>query len=271
MNATIGQKLQEARKKRGLSIKDASDYLKIKVDFLNNFENDRFDFNLPEVYMYGFLKLYVNYLKLDAKALMAQYSELKQLNPQGGYQRESRESLGRMQFNKKPQLIDDRLSTNFKVIENDPGLSMEEGPAAFSSKPSYKKPLFFFLGLAFLGIICILLTLLWGWWHKRSGSATEVSVHTAPAEISDNRDPSANDFVEETLTLSADNDVHVVIRQDVDKQRLFSGTIGPKQPQTLSRKGPVKIHFSDGTSLIIQKANGQKIKPARSGVGWVGV
>lgn len=271
MNATIGQKLQEARKKRGLSIKDASDYLKIKVDFLNHFENDRFDFNLPEVYMYGFLKLYANYLKLDVKTLMGQYSELKQLNPQSVYQKESRESLGRMQFHKKPQLIDDRLSTNFKVIEEDPALSAEDGAAAFTAKPSYKKPLFFFLSLAFLGILCILLALLWGWWHKRGASPAQVSIHSALPEASSSGESKANDFVEEVLTLTADNDVHVVIRQDTDKQRLFSGTVGPKQPQTLSRRGPVKIHFSDGTSLIIQKANGQKIKPARSGVGWVSV
>ncbi len=271
MNLTIGQKLQEARKKRSLSLKDASDYLKIKLDFLSHFENDRFDFNLPEVYMYGFLKLYANYLKMDVKAITAQYSELKQLHPQGTYQKESRESLGRMQFNKKPQLIDDRLSSNFKVLENDLGGPTDEEPPVFKAKPTYKKPLFYLLGIAFLGILSILGALLWGWFHKRSMASEPVVMHSQTREDITVNSLTKNDFVEEILTLTAETEVHVVVRQDTDKQRLFSGTVGPKSPQTLSRKGPVKIHFSDGTSLIIQKANGQKIKPGRSGVGWVGV
>ncbi len=271
MNLTIGQKLQEARKKRGLSLKDASDYLKIKLDFLSHFENDRFDFNLPEVYMYGFLKLYANYLKMDVKAITAQYSELKQVHPQGTYQKESRESLGRMQFNKKPQLIDDRLSSNFKVLENDLGGGADEEPPTFKAKPSYKKPLFYLLGIAFLGIVSILGALLWGWLHKRGASSETVAIQSQPSEDTSTSARGDNHFLEEILTLTAETEVHVVVRQDTDKQRLFSGTVGPKSPQTLSRKGPVKIHFSDGTSLIIQKANGQKIKPGRSGVGWIGV
>lgn len=271
MNLTIGQKLQEARKKRGLSLKDASDYLKIKIDFLTHFENDRFDFNLPEVYMYGFLKLYANYLKMDVKALTAQYSELKQLYSQGTYHKESRESLGRMQFNKKPQLIDDRLSSNFKVIENELGVVSEEETPLFKAKPSYKKPLFYLLGIAFLGIVSILGALLWGWFHKRGDASAQASIPTQIQEAATTPALAENDFVEELLTLTAETEVHVVVRQDADKQRLFSGTVGPKETQTLSRKGPVKIHFSDGKSLVIQKANGQKIKPGRSGVGWIGV
>lgn len=271
MNGTIGQTLQEARKKRGLSLKDASDYLKIKIDFLNHFENDRFDFNLPEVYMYGFLKLYANYLKIDVKAITAQYSELKQLHPQGTYHKESRESLGRMQFHKKPQLIDDRLSSNFKVLENELGGSSEEEPPVFRAKPTYKKPLLYLLGVACLGIVSILGAVLWGWWHKRGSSSVQVVTLGQVQHSSSSMGATTHEFVEETLTLTAETEVHIVVRQDADKQRLFSGTVGPQSPQTLSRKGPVKIHFSDGTSLIIQKANGQKIKPGRSGVGWIGV
>lgn len=260
---TIGQQLQEARKRRGLSLKDASESTKIKIDFLSHFENDRFDFNLPEVYMYGFLKLYANYLKLDTKAIMADYSALKQVSIMDNRKRESREVFGKMHLQKKPQFLADP-NNDFKVLEEDSAVLTEDEISSYPPplKKNYKKPLFLGFALAVFGIVAIISIVIWLKEPRGEGLSKAVVV----------KEGVPSDLIEEdTITLIAENQVHVVVRQESNKQRLFSGTVGPNQPQAIVRQGPVKVHFSDGTSLLIKKSGGQKIKPGRSGVGWIEV
>lgn len=263
---TLGQKLQEARKRQGLSLKDASEQLKIKIDFLSHFENDRFDFNLPEVYMYGFLKLYVSHLKLDPKVLMTEYSSIKQLNIHDNRKKESREVFGKMHLQKKPQFLSDP-NNNFKVLEEEAALLSEEEEAAEAAtkknalNKSYTQYFILAAILVFIGICSILGILAWNWLKPAENTPI---LATAQEE-------QVNPTQEDTLIIIAENQVHVVVRQESNKQRLFSGTISPNQPQSIIRQGPVKIHFSDGTSLLIKKSNGQKIKPGRSGVGWIEV
>ena len=43
---TLGQKLEEARTKKGISIREASESIKVRSDFLLHFENNEFNFNL---------------------------------------------------------------------------------------------------------------------------------------------------------------------------------------------------------------------------------
>jgi len=73
----IGEKLEEARKRQGISIREAAEATKVRSDFLLNLENNNFDFNLPEVYRQGFLKLYARYLKLDAEKILTDYNALR--------------------------------------------------------------------------------------------------------------------------------------------------------------------------------------------------
>ena len=61
---TIGERLEEARKKKGISIREAAESTKIRGDFLQKFEGNHFDIGLTEIYTRGFLRNYANYLKL---------------------------------------------------------------------------------------------------------------------------------------------------------------------------------------------------------------
>lgn len=70
----LGDILKEARTAKGVSIRDAADATKIRGDFLSNMEAGDFNFNLPEIYKRGFLRLYAEYLKLDKDAVLANYS-----------------------------------------------------------------------------------------------------------------------------------------------------------------------------------------------------
>ena len=67
----IGQKLEEARNRKGISIREASESTKIRGDYLSAFEAGQFDTSLPEVYLRGFVRLYSRFLDLDQEAMLS--------------------------------------------------------------------------------------------------------------------------------------------------------------------------------------------------------
>ena len=73
---TIGERLEDARKKKGISIREAAEATKIRGDYLQKFESNHFDIGLTEIYARGFLRGYANFLKLPADRLLADYAAL---------------------------------------------------------------------------------------------------------------------------------------------------------------------------------------------------
>jgi cytoskeleton protein RodZ len=73
---TIGERLEEARKRKGISIREAAEATKIRGDYLQKFESNQFDVDLPEIYARGFLRAYANFLKLPAEKILADYRAL---------------------------------------------------------------------------------------------------------------------------------------------------------------------------------------------------
>jgi len=98
---TIGERLEEARKRRGISLREAAEATKIRGDFLANIEQNKFDFDLPEIYKRGFLKNYARYLKLDVEKLLTDYNTQQLSNSRLGKKAGS-EWFGQMEI-KKPE------------------------------------------------------------------------------------------------------------------------------------------------------------------------
>ncbi len=73
---TIGERLEEARKRKGISIREAAEATKIRGDYLHQFETNKFDIKLPEIYVRGFLRIYGNFLKLPGDKLVTDYLAL---------------------------------------------------------------------------------------------------------------------------------------------------------------------------------------------------
>lgn len=92
---TIGEKLEEARKRRGISIREASEVTKIRSDYLASFESNSFDLNVPAIYVRGFLRAYAQFLKLNPDKIITDFNA-HQLGESKFARRESREFLGRM-------------------------------------------------------------------------------------------------------------------------------------------------------------------------------
>lgn len=73
---TIGERLEEARKRKGISIREAAEATKIRGDYLHKFESNQFDIKLPDIYIRGFLRIYSNFLKLPTEKIVADYLSL---------------------------------------------------------------------------------------------------------------------------------------------------------------------------------------------------
>lgn len=73
---TIGERLEEARKKKGISIREAAEATKIRGDYLQKFEGNQFDIGLSEIYVRGFLRNYAGFLKIPADRILSDYAVL---------------------------------------------------------------------------------------------------------------------------------------------------------------------------------------------------
>ena len=80
---SIGETLREARHNKKASLEDAARATKIKLDILERLEADEFDQLAAPMYTKGFLKLYAEFLGLDASAIVDAY-----LKSQGGLRRQ---------------------------------------------------------------------------------------------------------------------------------------------------------------------------------------
>ncbi len=94
---TIGERLEEARKRKGISIREAAETTKIRGDYLQKFEANSFDVDLPPLYVRGFLRSYARFLELDPERLVSDFDALggRESKPS---RRESREGFGRVDF-----------------------------------------------------------------------------------------------------------------------------------------------------------------------------
>ncbi len=94
---TIGERLEEARKRKGISIREAAETTKIRGDYLQKFEANSFDVDLPPLYVRGFLRSYARYLELDPDRLVSDFDALDGRESKPA-RRENREVFGRVDF-----------------------------------------------------------------------------------------------------------------------------------------------------------------------------
>ncbi len=95
---SIGERLEEARKRKGISIREAAEATKIRSDYLHKFESNQYDIRLPEIYVRGFLRSYSNFLKLPADKIIADYNALHQGIDTKPSRSVNREVYGRMEI-----------------------------------------------------------------------------------------------------------------------------------------------------------------------------
>ncbi len=258
---TIGERLEEARKKKGISIREAAEATKIRGDYLSKFENNQFDINLTELYVRGFLRTYATFLRLPADRIINDYAALGRGESKG--RQPSREIYGRMDVSISSS-DEERAEKNTVVADEPapkpqptrrnagPGRRPSMGGGATSIDPAL---VFKFGKWAALAVVVVLLV--WGAIALFSGgdrpakpaSASTAATSPAAAPIS---------AADPTITLIASDTVRVKVVTAADGRVLLpETTLVRGQSQVVPKPGPIYISYSAGKNLEVE-VNGKR-------------
>jgi cytoskeleton protein RodZ len=239
---TIGERLEEARKRKGISIREAAEHTKIRGDYLQKFEANSFDIDLPPLYIRGFLRTYSRYLDLDPERVVGEVDAAlgRESKPA---RREHREALGRVDFGAEPR----------KTDSSDTGEKVGSGPA-------HDKAMLIKFGLlgggAVLAIVVIILLI-----NVLSGSRP---AKPAPAEQSPA--PTVQADPAQTLVLTAVEATRVKVVQDLDGTTLFNGALAKGEAKSFKKQGKLLITVETGKNLRME-VNGRSYPVPLDGYG----
>ena len=232
---TIGERLEEARKRKGISIREAAETTKIRSDYLQKFEANSFDIDLPPLYIRGFLRSYARYLDLDPDRFVNDYNAL--LASEGKpVRRESREVYGRVDFGDAARAPDSAEATASGRSAKDQALI---------------KKFTLIGGAAFVALVLIILLV-----RVLFSSSPAKTAQTAPP-------PAATTTVQaepaQTLTLTATDPTRVKIVQDLDGVILFNAGLGRGESKSIKKQGTLLITVEDRTKVRME-VNGRLVE-----------
>lgn len=241
---TIGERLEEARKRKGISVREAAEYTKIRSDYLQKFEANSFDIDLPPLYIRGFIRTYARYLELDPERLVNEVDAA--LTREGKPQRrETREALGRVDFSPPEPRPPDKDSAD----------GAPTGRTARDQAALMKFVLFG--GLALGGIV--ILVLLINLFFSRS-PAKQTQQTTQPPAPTVQADPA------QTLVLTAIESTRIKVVQDLDGATLFNGSLAKGEAKSFKKQGKLLITVEAGKNLRME-VNGRSYPVPLDGYG----
>lgn len=243
---TLGERLEEARKRKGISIREAAEATKIRGDYLQKFEANTFDLDLPPLYVRGFVRSYARFLELDPARFLSEYDAMMAGEGRAA-RRESRENLGRVEFGG--------------------GEGSPAAPGGGSGlDPVMLKYLLFGGGAVALTIIVLLLVNVFsGRVEPRSSAGKQASGEnsspsTQPAEAS------VPGTGVQLLTLTALDQTRVKIVADADKSVLYEGALARGESRNFRKTGKLLITVEKGSNLRME-VNGRSYPVPLEGYG----
>tara|TARA_B110000285_G_scaffold69949_1_gene80540 strand:+ start:2282 stop:3112 length:831 start_codon:yes stop_codon:yes gene_type:complete len=273
---SIGERFEEARKRKGISLREAAEATKIRSDFLGNIEQNKFNFDLPEIYKRGFLKNYARYLKLDPENILTDYSA--HLLSKSRNSTKGAELFGSMEVkgaSTAPAGDQNEEPSYGRISANAPADEAEEDEPNFeddSDKIFYIKAGLVAVGT--LALVVVIFGLIKAILGSGGDSAIESSDLRDPAAITEtfeSTEPSNPASTEESITLIASGNVYVLVKQRNDNQELFRKTLSGGETVTLAKSGPVDILFTAGENLVIVNPAGEKLRPKGEGTAKISI
>lgn len=257
---TIGERLEEARKRKGVSIREAAEATKIRGDYLHRFENNQFDLSLPEIYVRGFLRTYATFLKLPNDKIVNDYKGLG-LGLAENKRGLNRESFGRMDLSVSSAKSAARESSPppapAPVAEAAPDTApSDNNPATFRPRAGAGpqidqslviKGLMAAGGIAVLVVIILLLVRFFSSDPARPSTATNANPATTVKAG------------EATITVYALDNVFVTLRQRDDNLLLFSGALTRGESRTVPWRTTVRVD-ADPFEAVDLEINGIRHK-----------
>ncbi len=255
---TIGERLEEARKKKGVSIREAAESTKIRGDYLQKFESNQFDIGLTEIYTRGFLRTYSGFLKLPVDRIMSDYAALGRgdIRPR----QPNREIYGRMDITVASANEGGERGEN-------PGGEPAAAPrpaqhaprGSSSSLPKGPDPAVVFKWVKIGGIAAAAIALLVILWVA-FGSKDKASTAATPAE--EPAAPAVQAPRQQVITLIANSPMHVKVqRKNADNsygEVLFDGPLNRGQSQVVPRTSALYVTSTSCENLQIE-VNGKRV------------
>lgn len=224
---SIGERLEEARKRKGISIREAAEATKIRGDYLHKFESNQFDIKLPEIYVRGFIRTYANYLKIPADKIVSDYNGLGlgEARSRGI----NREVYGRMDLSvatpkpdketKEPTPASEQIESVEPPAPRNPATFVPKGSGGNSISIDQGLLIKAAAALVALIVLIVLIFALLGRSGKTNSSSSPSPIATTPSETWVRAQ--AN---ESTLTLVALERVQVSVQTDAGRV-LYQGTL----------------------------------------------
>lgn len=272
----IGERLEEARKRQGISLREAAEATKIRSDFLLNYESNNFEFDMPEVYRRGFLKLYASFLKMDVEKVMTDYNAVL-LGSSQLARRENKEFFGRMDLPEKTKPIGGAESNPPFGAHNPPPEPKTESsaPPANPIDTQSDASLYWKIGAIFLGgfvivgLITLLIQTIFSSGDSDPQKAPTATETTVTQSTNGNSSTPATSEEVGSFRIIANGDVlNVMVRQDKDREKLFGRSMTAGEEVEITREGPVRVVSSDIDKITIE-LDGRKITSPSSGIGQI--
>ena len=276
MMQTIGGQLEEARQRKGISLREAAEATKIRSDFLAYIEQNKMDFDLPDIYKRGFLKNYARYLKLDVEKLLTDY-EAQLLGDTRKGKEGGVELFGQMEIKKTNgtdnngrEESDEPAPYGHVTTKPTRSNTSQEAEEEDADKTFYMK-----IGLIFVGtlaLVFVIFGLIWAILGSDKSDAFTDSSETQEETIeAQSSEPSqTEDTGSESITLIASGNVYVLVKQQSDNQELMRKTMSEGESITLVKNGAVDILFTAGENLQIEHA-GERLRPRGSGTAKISI
>jgi len=240
---TIGERLEEARKRKGISIREAAETTKIRGDYLQKFEANSFDIDLPALYIRGFVRTYARFLELDPERIVSEVEAVltKDSKPQ---RREHREPLGRVDFGPEGR-------------KSETG----EATAGAPSNATAEKAMMLKFGLlgggALVAIVIIILLI-----NVLFSRSTAKQPQTSPQPAA----PIVKAEPAQTLVLTAVEATRIKVVQDLDGAVLFNGALAKAEAKSFKKQGKLLITVEAGKNLRME-VNGRNYPVPMDGYG----
>ena len=276
MMQTIGGQLEEARQRKGISLREAAEATKIRSDFLAYIEQNKMDFDLPDIYKRGFLKNYARYLKLDVEKLLTDY-EAQLLGDTRKGKEGGVELFGQMEIKKTNgtdyngrEESDEPAPYGHVTTKPTRSNTSQEAEEEDADKTFYMK-----IGLIFVGtlaLVFVVFGLIWAILGSDKSDAFTDSSGTQEETIeAQSSEPSqTEDTGSESITLIASGNVYVLVKQQSDNQELMRKTMSEGESITLVKNGAVDILFTAGENLQIEHG-GERLRPRGSGTAKISI
>ncbi|MDR2776805.1 MAG: helix-turn-helix domain-containing protein [Puniceicoccales bacterium] len=251
MTKEFGQQFVEARKEQGVTLEKASEETKIKMEYLAGIESGESDFNLPDIYLRGFIKIYARYLKLDVDAVMADcpVEEFEVLHSK---------CVKKVAYN--------TLIANEKEREDGSDFGINDTiPFSKKFKRLMEKFKIIIQHRLFLKIVSglAIVTLIFVVFFKAFSSKTEYT--KIQSRRADKILDTANQSV---LSLIPTGNVKVVVRSKVSGEKIFAGNLESGEVKKIVYSSPVQVFYDNGEFLLVKQANGEQLypQPGRGGI-----